>query len=206
MGTAVFTWKCRYGEFAGGIVARHDRNEASASIDRVRSFGPGRYIVSRLTVLLDGVTSGESYADFLTFWKTTIDNGADSFLFKSHTPAEFKVEGEAGGTSSATPVGETFATAAKFLDLSTLVVKVAGVEQTLATDYTVSGNNTAPTITATATFDTGAVTFDYEFYYQVRAGGSFVAGFLNRGLSLADPGAQTIPLSLREVRAGGHLA
>lgn len=206
MGTSVFTWHTRYGQFGDGFASRMDRDEASNGVERVRSYGPSRFVVSALTAIFTDGTSGESLKDFDTFWRTTLSNGTDSFLFKSHTPALFKVEGEAGGTASGGG-GETFTTAKKFLDASTLVVKVNGATQTLTTDYTVSGNNTAPTITTTASFDTGTVTFEYEFYYQVRATvNGYSTAFLNRGSSLTDPGAQTIQLTMREVVPGGHLA
>ena len=213
MGTSVFTWRTRYGAHASGFEGRHDRSESSAGTERVRAYGAARFVCPTLDAIFTDTTAGASLDTFRTFWITTLVNGADSFLFKDHTPANFKVEGEAGGTSSGAPSGETFTTAKKFIahtdfgeSATTLIVKVDGVAQTITTDYTVSGNGTAPTVTATANFDTGAVTFDYSFYYQVRGRGSWATSFLNRGTSLTAPGAQVVSLSLREVRAGGHLA
>ena len=206
MGTAIFTWKTRYGEFTDGFLSRTDRDESSSGIDRARSLGPSRFVVPSLTVIFTDGTAGESLKDFDTFWRTTLAEGTDSFLFKSHTPAFFKIEAEAGGTASGGG-GETFTTVRKFLDTSTLVVKVNGTTQTVTTDYSVSLNYTTPMITTTASFDTGTVTLDYEFYYQVRATtNGYGTEFLNRGSSLTDTGAQTMDLSVREWKPGGSLA
>jgi hypothetical protein len=109
-------------------------------------------------------------------------------------------------------VGETFTTAKKFIhhtdfgeSVSTLVVKVAGVVQTLTTDYTVSGNGTAPTITATANMDAGAVTFDYDYYHQVRIRQGGVRQ-PKRDKGLTNQGVALVSVSIREVVPGGHLA
>jgi len=65
----------------------------------------------------------------------------------------------------------------KHIDESTLLVYVNGVLQTLTTHYTVSLNNTTPTITfVTAPTNTYPVTATYEYYMPVRFDGDPALG------------------------------
>jgi hypothetical protein len=202
MGTSVFTWKVAYGEFVEGLESRHERAESQSGTEYVRAYGSPRFVVNSATMLFTDATAGESLEDWITFYETTISNGSDSFLYKAKTPAWMRIETESLGTHT-NPNISNYTTTKKFLDLSTLTVFAGGVEQTLTTDYTVSGNNTAPTITTTATFDSGAVTATYEYYRQVRIVGGFEAAFMQKGTTLTATGAQTARITLRELTPGG---
>ena len=170
-----------------------------------------RFGIRNAELIFPDTVASKSFADWDTFWETTLSGGIDSFLYAARRPIYRIVSGEAAGTASGGG-GETFTTVRKFIhhtdfgeSATTLVVKVDGVAQTLTTDYTVSGNGTAPTITTTASFDTGAVTFDYEFYFQV-------FGYLLRtadlvpGASLSSPGTDRVVLDMIEQASGGSLA
>jgi len=105
-------------------------------------------------------------SDFWTFWDAR-SGRVDTFLFKAKAAYWHISTAEALGTASGGG-GETFALDYKHVDSSTLRVFVGTAEQVLTTDYAFSGNNSAPLITTTASFDTGTVTAYYEFYIPVR--------------------------------------
>lgn len=140
-----------------------------------RSQGGRAAVVARATHRLFAVTpsilllpdnAGNDPSDFWNFWDDRTGR-VDTFLFKAQYAHNRQITGESLGTAAGGG-GEQFFLDLKHIDAATLVVKSAGVVQTLTTDYTFAGNNTAPAITTTATFDPGAVTADYEFYMPVR--------------------------------------
>jgi len=94
---------------------------------------------------------------------------------------------------------ETFPLEKKFVNASTVVVKVDGV---VDANWGLSGNNTAPVITPTGGFATGAVEITYRYYYQVRTGPNPL-----RGTTLV-PGptpALDCTIEVFEIDPGKHL-
>jgi len=223
MGTAIFpyrVWYPRGADLAGhGPTPRMLGAVTESGIDIVRLLDPAPpFVIPEAVIVLDGTTDdalqAHTYASYRTWMGTTTSWGATSCLFKALYAVDREVSGESIGTATGGGggVGETFTLAKKFVhhtdfgeSVSTLVVKVVGVVQTLTTDYTVSGNGTAPTITATATMDAGVVTADYEFYHQVRIRHLDVRQ-PKRDKGLANPGIVFASVSIREVVPGGHLA
>jgi len=167
-----------------------------------------RYVMPNARIILDG-TSGHTYADWRSFYKDTALWGAESVLVKPHLKTLHLVEDESIGTVSG--AAETFALDSKFVhhtdfseNFSTLEIKVAGVVQTLTTDYTVSLNGTTPTITSTASMDTGAATATYERYFQCYV--EQTGNPLQRRLD--DDGKEAVvevPIRITERQPGGYL-
>lgn len=161
----------------------------------------GRYGLSGVVILTDNDASAgfDNWHSFMD----TISDGADTCLVKAVRFDLYTVTDEAAGTASGGG-GEEFALARKFIDSSTLVVKIGGVTQTLTTDYTFSGNNTAPLVTTTASADTGAVLLSYEYYYQcfVRPQSGTVSVV---GTSLTN-GMVLVPVTATEQTPGGSYA
>lgn len=171
-----------------------------------RLFTPSPRFVSRGGALFFPNASGLTVAALRDFADAR-QGFIDSFLYRSAKPELREVVDDARGTHSG-GAGTDFFARHKFLDAATLVVRVAGVVQVLATDYSFSGNNTAPKITTTASFDSGAVTFSYDYYRQVAFALDPFQGsrMLVPGASLASPGTDRLPFAVDEVRPGGHLA
>lgn len=172
-----------------------------------RVFSPSGRFRSRGGALFFPNASGLSVADLLDFCNDR-QGFLDSFLYESAVPALREVSDDARGTHAG-GAGVDFLARHKFLDASTLVVKVAGVVQAGGgADYTFSGNNTAPKITTTASFDVGAVTFSYRFRHQVAFTLDPFAGsrVLVPGASLSSPGTHRLPFAVDEIVAGGSLA
>lgn len=153
------------GDFAESYVPVDEYEESQggrgAAIARAASL---RYAAAGTCILPDN--SGNVPTDFWTFLAAR-SGRVDSFLFKGHGAA-FRISHNESLGTAAGGGGETFALDYKFVDSTTLRVFVGGVEQALTTDYSLSGNNSAPIITTTASFDTGTVTAYYEFYQTVR--------------------------------------
>ena len=204
MGTAVFPFTMRGAQldehYAQILTQTDPLNVAGRGFRRQRG---KRLIVQNAELLFPDTPANKSFADWDTFNETTIEGGSDSFLYASVKPVYRIIEGEAAGTAAGGG-GETCATLRKFLNASTLVVKVGGVTQTLTTDYTLAGNFTAPTITTTASFDTGTVTFEYEFYFQMFLTVLRTADLV-QGASLSSPGTDKLFLQLTEQDSGGSL-
>lgn len=159
-----------------------------------------RFVVRQATLVFPN-QADQSFKDWIDFYRAR-QGGIDTFLFKAQAPALFYLS-ESRGTSTGA-AGETFTTTRKFLNADTLVVKVGDVVQTLTTDYTFSGNNTAPTVTTTNQFDAGTVTLEYEYYYQVYLSSDpYDPDYVSGGRSLAAPGIQRVVVSMSEAIAGG---
>jgi len=138
---------------------------------------------------------------------TTMQGGYDSFLYKPHLDVFKKVTLEAVGTGDGTTTA--FTLDSKHIDSSTLLVYKATVLQTGGgTDYTFSGNNTAPTVTFNSAPTLGqAIEATYERYYPV----VFVDDDLvPRDLSLTGVDSTSIwevaRITLRETSPGAHRA
>lgn len=205
MGTSTFDFRVmRGGGYEEGYEPRTERTDPVSGPLRTRALdATPRFVAGPAAIILDG-SDGHTYGDWLDFY-ATIEYGGDSFLYKAKSRARhYEVDDESAGTASGGG-GEEFALDKVFIDADTLVVKIGGTVQTLTTDYTFSGNNTAPKITTTASADTGAVTLDYEFYHQVvlQELGGGTAYRIDRGLAV--PGAHTVVVEFREAKAGGHL-
>lgn len=96
----------------------------------------------------------------------------DTFLYRALEAHHRQVADGALGTGDGSTTVFAFSDGTdlhKHLDLTTLVVKVDGVVKAITTDYTVSGNDSDPTITfLAAPGNTLAITVDYIFYMPVR--------------------------------------
>lgn len=93
---------------------------------------------------------------------------------------------------------ETFALARKFINASTIVLTVDGSPES---NWSLTGNNTAPVIVPSGGFATGAVVVTYRFYYQVKPGPIPLRS------QLIVPGAkpaQASTVEVFEIKPGGH--
>lgn len=135
-------------------------------IVRRANFGtsPGWIYVAEFSVRLP--RGGYDIDDWMSFVNDRT-GGVDTFLFKAHADYLHDVTDEAVGTGDGSET--VFALDKKYLDASTLVVKVDGVTQTGGgTDYTFSGNNTAPILTFTSPVtNLLPVTASYDYYMPV---------------------------------------
>mgnify|MGYP002622433449 CR=1 FL=1 len=125
---------------------------------------PGWLFVAEFTVRLP--YNSQSIDDWDDFIEAR-EGAKDTFLFKAKRTQNYVVTDEAVGTGDGSTT--VFALDKKHLDSSTLVVKVNAVTKTGGgTDYTFSGNNTAPILTFNVAPTAGhAVTASYEFYMPV---------------------------------------
>lgn len=203
MGTTLFSFRLlRSGEYDERLVPRVETSVAESGTEYVRLLDSvPRLEAGPAIVVLDGTTS-HTYKDWEDFL-SGISYGATSFLYSALKAKYNEVADEALGTAAGGG-GETFALDRKFIDSASLVVKAAGVVQVLTTDYTFSGNNTAPLITTTAAFDTGAVTASYRYYHQVRLS-VLRTSYPNPDRNLRDQGLHQVEVSFREVTPGGSL-
>lgn len=132
---------------------------------------PGYSLSVRGTVRLGPTTVVKTWQEWIETYGTT-----EGFLFKaadlvSASSSDFNknrevVDEDVGtGNGSAT----VYTLDMRHIDASTLVVKVNGVTQTGGgTDYTLSGNNSAPTITFTSPpTNTHPITASYDYYWPV---------------------------------------
>lgn len=212
MSTSVCYFRIRWtGAINEGDQPRIESTTSQSGIIRRRIVdSTARYVMPNARIVLKG-DSGHTYDDWRTWYKNTALWGAESVLIKPHLATLYVVSDESIGTVSG--AAETFALDSKFVhhtDFSetatTLVVKVAGVVQTLTTDYTVSGNGTAPIITSTASMDTGAATASYERYFQcyIEQTGEPTVRRPGQGDNAKD--VVEVPVSIMERQPGGHLA
>lgn len=147
----------------------------------------------------------------LKSWQDWIETygSVTGFLFRaadlvgrtdSNFNANREVVDEAVGTGDNSTTA--FTLDMRHIDASTLVVKVDGVTQTGGgTDYTLSGNNSAPTITFTsAPASSLAITASYEYLWPMR----LVSWEPTRHSGGAITGVSNI--TLREEQAGLHRA
>lgn len=165
-------------------------------------------LVIETTTLQFPNCAGGSYVDLIEFWDA-VGGPVGEFLVKFAMPEHYQVADESAGTSTGV-ADEQFAIAKRYVDASKLVVKVGGVTQTLTTDYTLEGNTleggAEPYVKTTASFDAGAVTFDYEFYIRCRFDVEDLSAQLQvHSNSLANPGSKQVILALSEVIPGDHL-
>lgn len=166
MSTTVFPFrfldKDAGGDYAGTLASLDEMEQSQGGFTAVVARASRTRFEAAGTLILPDI-AGYKASDFWAFWDAR-SGRVDTFLFKAQEAYLRMVSGEAGGTHAG-GAGVDFALDMRHIDATTLVVKVAG---TLTTDYTFSGNDTAPKITSTANMGTGAVTFDYEYYMPVR--------------------------------------
>jgi hypothetical protein len=127
----------------------------------------GTYGQMRVDARLRLPYGGYTIDDFSTF-VVARQGGYDTFLYKCLLPRHRTQTDEAVGTGDGSDT--TFYLDMKYIDSSTLVVKVNGSTQTGGgTHYTFSGNNTAPLLTFVSAPGNGlAVTATYDYYYPMR--------------------------------------
>lgn len=157
----------------------------------------GRYRVGFRTRLPYSSETNETWQAFLR----TMQGGMDMFLFKDRkTELFYKRTSEAVGTGDGSTTA--FALDCKHIDSSTLAVTKNGVAQTGGgTDYTFSGNNTAPIITFNSAPTAGhAIVATYEFYMPVRFANDPVQGTYLGG----DSNVGDIAIELEETNPGAH--
>lgn len=179
-------------ELGGGLVVRRDE------------FGsPGWRFAARFKVSLP--RGGQTIDDWDDFVEARL--GADTFLFQAHRTQNKTVTDEAVGTGDGSTV--VFALDKKHIDSTSLVVKVAGATQTGGgTDYTFSGNNTAPIVTfeAGSTPSGGqAVTATYDFYYPVYFVDDDMPVELRAGGTTSATIRHDIGVRIAELYPGAHL-
>lgn len=131
---------------------------------------PGFMLNVRGTMRLGPTTILKTWQDWVDTYGTTL-----GFLFKcadlvaassSDYNANREVVDEAVATGDTTTTA--FALDMRHIDESTLVVKVNGVTQTGGgTDYTFSGNNSAPIITFNSAPAAVPITASYDYYWPV---------------------------------------
>lgn len=180
-------------QLGGGLVVLRDEFGA-----------PGWLYVSRFRVSLP--RDGQTVDDWDDFVAARL--GADTFLFQAHRTQNKTVTDEAVGTGDGSTT--VFALDKKHLDSTTLVVKVDGVTQTgSGTDYTFSGNNTAPIIT----FEAGsipagaeAVTASYNFYFPCVFARDDMPPELRAGGTTSATIRHDVPVVIRELKPGAHIA
>jgi hypothetical protein len=186
-------------------------------VEGIAQFGPDTPNANAEHVIM---AAAKTAKDFRDFW---IARGMSDTFFYFPAHAEFgQVLTEAALQSDHTTTAgnatgaadELFYTSAKYVShtdwsesASSLLVYSGGVLQTITTDYTVSGNGTAPVITTTANFDAGAVTFSYSFYRVVRFRSQLAPTFPGGPSvdTLGTPVVKEIPVVLIEDKPGGYL-
>jgi len=174
----------------GGLVSRRDE------------FGsPGWIYMVRMRVSLP--RGGQTIDDWDDFVQTHL--GSDTFLFQAHRTNLKTVTAEAVGTGDGTTTAYTLDK--KYLDSTTLVVKVNGVTQTGGgTDYTFSGNNSNPTITFNSPPTAGhAITATYNFYFPVWFADDDMVPELRAGGSTSATIRHDVSVRLVEQYPGAHL-
>lgn len=131
--------------------------------------------------------------------------GADTFLFMAHRTQNKTVTAEAVGTGDA--VETVFALDKKHIDASSLVVYLGSTQQTGGgTDYTFSGNNTAPIVTFNSPpGGSVAVTADYNFYFPVIFADDDMPVELRAGGTTSATIRHDISVRVMELYPGAHL-
>lgn len=182
----------------------------------------GRRVMQRLHATTEFVARGTlffplggwAWADLKAFW-TARSGPFEAFLYKPQDAGAAAVQDAFVAVAAQTD----FDAVRRYVDTATLVVKKAGVTQTLGVHYTVEnesggayalGTSTKLVVAFTAAPGAGvAVTLDYAFYYPVRFEGDelldgqeLITGG-GVGDNLAD---RTVSIRLREAGPGWHLA
>lgn len=158
----------------------------------------GQYRVKLRIRLPDstGTYTNETWQAFLR----SRQGAKDPFLFKDRLTALFHTQtleavGTGDGVTTALPLDMVY------VDASTLLVYKDGVLKALTSDYTFSGNNSAPVITFNSAPANGVViTATYDFYMPVLFAvdppqGTYLGGAANFG---------EIDVELVEVSPGAH--
>ena len=221
MSTTVFPFSCVPGpSYDEDIVWIEDvsmsRGGRGAVLSRASA---GKFVVRRGVLRLPDSAGNtvDSWRDF----KDDRQGRADTFLYRAMYATHREVSGGALGTGDASTVAFAFSDGTdlhKYLengdysDAVTLKVFVDGVEQTLTTDYTVSGNGTDPTVTFEAGSTPGgsaAITVSYRYYMPVRfASSQFPTRPLvqKSGHDINTEETVEITVSMEEDRAGARFA
>lgn len=168
-------------------------------------------LVARGTLLFPN--AGGSWSDFLAFWRARF--GAwGAFLFKPQDTDAAAIEDAFTATTGQTD----FAASRRYVDTATVVVKKAGVTQTLTTHYTLENESGGTYVLGTSTQlvvaflsapgNGVAVNVAYEHYVPVRFEGDdlddqelHAAG--RGGSGVAD---RSVQVQLREAAAGASYA
>jgi hypothetical protein len=203
----VFTFRFMRGSgsgYAEGPEPRRISTDAQSSIEFTRNLDSTARFVAGGRVVLNGQPS-HTYNDWLTFYAAR-EYGAQTMLYRAQLAAHSEIRLESVGTAAG-GAGESFTLDRKYIDPDTLVVEVGspGVIQPAA-DYTLTNNNTAPQIDTNAGFDAGAVFVSYRYRHKVKiANAAILDRILRHDIDLGKQGAVTIPVSLREYKAGDSL-
>jgi uncharacterized protein (TIGR02217 family) len=134
---------------------------------RAAEFGDDFKLRASGTIRLPQGSTSKTLTDWLTFVEAT--RGAyGTFLYSCLTSRYRVVTDEAVGTGDGSET--VFYLDKKYINESSLVVKVSGVQKTGGgVDYTFSGNEVAPKITFnSAPAGAAPVTASYDFYFPVR--------------------------------------
>lgn len=192
------------GDYAGTLVAVDEIEAAQGGRTAVIARASKTQFAAAGTLILPD-KAGNKASDFWVFWDAR-QGRVDTFLFAAPEAYLSWADAEAVGTHAGGVVAYTLDM--RHIDAATLRVFVAGVEQTLTTDYSFSGNDVAPTITTTGSFDNGAITAEYRYRMPVRfAMDRPRPRLLRLGLpSWADQEAVAISVELIEDRPGGRFA
>jgi hypothetical protein len=163
-----------------------------------------RLFIERTTIQFPN-KSGQTFADLVSFWNG-VSGPVLPWLIKARLVENYMIQDEDAGTSLGGG-SEIFYFTRRYVDASTLVVKVDDVTQTLTTDYSLVGNTleegAEPSILTTATFDTGSVTFDYEYYHRVRFDVEDLSAEIQvPSESLTEQGTKNVVVSMSEVVPG----
>lgn len=171
---------------------------------RAADFGDDFKLHAVGSLRLPQSSTGKTLADWLAFVEARLGS-YDSFLYKADTDRYHVATDSAIGTGDG--VTTAFPLIHKHIDASLLVVKKAGVTQTLTTHYTFGGNNTAPTVTFVSAPTAGqAITASYEFYVPVfLMSDGYKPVRLTSKSTDATRNVRIDGVELEETVAGGHL-
>ena len=177
MSTAIFTPKFLHteqgGRYSEDLVTLDAFERSQGGDTAVLNLASARkFVMEGLLQLPDSnAPTPNDPSDFWDFWEAR-SGRADTFLYKALSAEMHIVTGGALGTGDGSTKVFAFSGGTdlhKHIDASTLKVYDAGVLQTLTTDYTVSGNDSDPTITfVVAPAEDNVLTVTYEYYMPVR--------------------------------------
>jgi len=202
MSTTVFPFTVSrpYSEYRA--LATVGRGIGSGVVVRRSELGAAPGWLYAVTFALRFPRDSQTVDTFDTFVQTHLGNG--TFLFKAHRLNNKYVSDGATGDGS----NKVFTLTRKHVDESTLLVYVNSVLQTLTTHYTITLNNTTPTITfVTAPGNGLAVVATYDFYMPCWFVDDNMIPELKRGGATSATLPHVIPrVSLTEQYPGAHLA
>ena len=223
MSTEVFIPKFvepRLGSYDESMEDLDDMSQARGGRTAVLARASKSQFRARGTVRFPQIISSTTYeASWLLGFKNDRQGRVDTFLYEAQMAYHREVVKASLGTGDGSTTVFAFSDGTDLhkhilngdhSDDTTLLVYVNDVLQTVTTHYTVSGNDTDPTITfVSAPTNTHPITVSYRFYVPVRfAEVRLASRVLNRSAAsdLSDEEAADFQVSLIEDRPGARYA